>query len=147
MTTQLFTPITISAHINAPLDTVWKLYTEPEHITHWNNASSDWHTPRAENNLSIGGTFNYRMEARDGSVGFDFGGTYTHIQQYHRISYVMADGRNVTIIFERTEQYTQVTITFDAEHTNPLEMQRDGWQAILDNFKTYAETWAAQHNA
>lgn len=131
--------ITVQTTINAPLEHVWKLYTEPKHITQWNNASKDWHTPRAENDLRTGGKFLFRMEARDGSQGFDFNGTYTQIKTNQLITYTIEDGRTVRVQFTEQDQRTNVLITFEPEGVNPLEMQREGWQAILNNFKRYAE--------
>jgi uncharacterized protein YndB with AHSA1/START domain len=130
--------ITVQAVIDAPIETVWRLYTQPGHIKLWNRASDNWHTPKAENNLQVGGTFYSRMESKDGSVGFDFVGTYTSVIEHQRIEYVMSDGRNVSVLFEGLDT-VRITITFDAESTNPLKFQRDGWQAILNNFKKYAE--------
>lgn len=131
--------ITVQTTINAPLEHVWKLYTEPKHITQWNNASKDWHTPRAENDLRVGGKFLFRMEARDGSQGFDFNGTYTQIKTNQLITYTIGDGRTVRVQFTEQDQRTNVLVTFEPEGINPLEMQRDGWQAILNNFKRYVE--------
>ena len=133
------TRITIRAEIHAPVDIVWKKWTTPEDIMQWNNASPDWHTPRAENDLRTGGTFLSRMEARDGSFGFDFGGTYTAVELNKRIAYTMGDGRQVEILFDARENNTTITESFDAETQNPVEMQRAGWQAILDNYKKYTE--------
>jgi uncharacterized protein YndB with AHSA1/START domain len=132
--------ITISATIHAPVVQVWNLWTDPKHITHWNNASDDWHTPRAENNFRVGGKFLSRMEAKDGSAGFDFTGTYNRILNHKQIEYTLADGRKVQISFVTEGHKTLLTIVFEAEQTNPLELQRAGWQAILNNFKKYAET-------
>jgi uncharacterized protein YndB with AHSA1/START domain len=132
--------ITVQAVINAPVDKVWKLGTAPEHITKWNNASDDWHTPRAENDLRAGGKFLYRMEAKDGSFGFDFVGTYDEIKRKELIAYTIEDGRKVKVTFTKnSDSETKVVETFEAENTNSLEMQRAGWQAILDNFKKYVE--------
>jgi uncharacterized protein YndB with AHSA1/START domain len=131
--------ITVQATINAPVEKVWKLWTDPEHIVKWNNASDDWHTPRAENDLRAGGRFLSRMEARDGSSGFDFAGKYTTVEHYRQIEYVLDDGRNVQVIFIPRGNVTTVTEAFEAEQTNTEEMQEAGWQAILDNFKKYAE--------
>lgn len=133
-------PITIQTVINAPLEKVWECWTTPAHIIKWNAASEDWHTPRAENDLRVGGTFTSRMEAKDGSVGFDFGGTYENVQQNALIAYTMSDGRKVKVTFEQhNDGGTTVLETFDPEATNSIEMQRAGWQSILDNFKKYAE--------
>lgn len=131
--------ITIKTNIKAPIDKVWDKFTNADHIVNWNSASEDWHTPRAENNLTKGGNFSYRMEAKDGSVGFDFGGTYDDVQQNKLISYTMGDGRRVEVQFEQEDDQIAVTETFEPESLNPVEMQRDGWLAILNNFKKYAE--------
>src|SRR4051812_21378131 len=130
-------PITISTTINAPVSKVWDCFNKPEHITKWNNASPDWHTPRAENDLREGGKFNYRMEARDGSIGFDFGGTYTEVKTNEKIAYTIGDGRKVSALFKSEGDMTTITETFDPENENPIEMQRSGWQSILNNFKSY----------
>jgi uncharacterized protein YndB with AHSA1/START domain len=131
--------IMVQTTIQAPVDKVWNLWTMPEHITKWNSASDDWHTPKAENDLRVNGTFSSRMEAKDGSFGFDFGGTYTDVKQHELISYTMEDGRKVSVTFEANGNETKLIETFEAETENPAEMQRQGWQAILDNFKTYVE--------
>jgi uncharacterized protein YndB with AHSA1/START domain len=134
--------ITVQAVINAPVEQVWKLYTEPEHVMKWNNASNDWHTPRAENDLKVGGKFLYRMEAKDDSSSrFDFAGTYEKIKTNELIVYSLTDGRKVEVTFTKDEDArTKTATTFEAENTNSLEMQRNGWQAILNNFKNYVET-------
>jgi uncharacterized protein YndB with AHSA1/START domain len=132
-------PITVETNVNAPVETVWACWTEPEHIMRWNSASPDWHTPSATNDLREGGSFTSRMEAKDGSVGFDFGGTYTTVIEHAEMAYVMDDGRKVRVTFNGHGDHTHVTETFDPETENAPEMQRQGWQAILDNFKTYAE--------
>jgi len=134
------TIITVEAKINAPVEKVWNLWTDPEHIIHWNNASDDWHTPKAENDLRVGGKFLSRMEARDGSSGFDFTGKYNKIELHKYIDYTIGDGRKVRITFDSVGNGTKVSESFEAEQTNPVEMQHTGWQAILDNFKNYAET-------
>ncbi len=133
------TPITVETTVDAPLETVWKCWTEPEHIMQWNNASPDWHTPSATNDLREGGTFTSRMEAKDKSMGFDFGGTYTKVIEHKQIDYTLGDGRKVSITFDEHDGHTHVSETFDPESQNPAEMQRGGWQAILDNFKKHAE--------
>ena len=133
--------ITVQAVVNAPVEQVWKLYTKPEHVMKWNNASNDWHTPRAENDLKVGGKFLYRMEAKDGSSGFDFDGTYEQVIANELIVYSISDGRKVKVTFTKDDnERTKMDTTFEAESTNPIEMQRDGWQAILNNFKIYVET-------
>ena len=139
METTAITNITVEAIIEAPIEKVWQFWTEPRHITQWNAASADWHTTRAENNLRIGGKFLSRMEAKDGSFGFDFNGTYTNVQEHEKIEYAMEDGRKVQISFHSKGQETIVTETFEAEGTHSVEMQKVGWQAILDNFKNYVE--------
>lgn len=131
--------ITISAEIDAPIEKVWEYFTEDQHIVKWNNASPDWHTPVAKNDLNIGGTFLYRMESRDGKIGFDFEGTYEEIQEHKLIIYFIADGRKVIVRFDSDENTTTVTETFEPEEVNSFEMQRSGWQAILNNFKEYVE--------
>ncbi|MHC1683103.1 MAG: SRPBCC family protein [Clostridiaceae bacterium] len=131
--------ITIKTTVNASVETVWSYWTEPEHIKKWNNASEDWHTPVAENDLRVGGKFHSRMEAKDGSFGFDFGGTYDEMKLHQVISYTLGDERKVKIIFESKENNTEITETFEAEEENPIELQQTGWQAILDNFKKYVE--------
>ena len=135
--------ITVEAKINAPVKRVWELWTEPNHILHWNHASDDWLTPRAENDLRVGGRFLLRMEARNRSTGFDFGGEYTRIRKYKEIAYTMTDGRKVQVLFTSRGKTTFVTETFEPEHTNSIQMQMTGWQAILDNFKHYVENKAA----
>jgi uncharacterized protein YndB with AHSA1/START domain len=139
METQQKTLITVEANVNAPIEKIWEYWAKPEHIIRWSAASDDWHTPRAENDLRTGGTFNSRMEAKDGSFGFDFGGVYDEVKDHELIRYTMGDGRTVKVIFTTQGNSTQITETFEAESTNPVEMQRGGWQAILDNFKKYAE--------
>jgi uncharacterized protein YndB with AHSA1/START domain len=131
--------ITVEATIDAPADKVWKFWTMPEHIVQWNNASDDWHTPRAENDLRAGGKFLSRMEARDGTVGFDFEGIYEKVQINKLIEYGLADGRKVKVSFLPEGERTRVIETFDAEKINSPELQKAGWQAILNNFKRYAE--------
>jgi uncharacterized protein YndB with AHSA1/START domain len=132
--------ITVQAVINAPVEKVWNLWTTPGHITKWNNASGDWHTPRAENDLRVGKKFLYRMEAKDGSFGFDFAGVYDEIKRNELITYTIDDGRKVKVTFTKNnDAETKVVETFEAESTNPIEMQRGGWQAILDSFKKYVE--------
>lgn len=139
METKNKTMITVEATVKAPVEKVWKLWTTPGHITKWNNASPDWHTPRAENDLRTGGKFLSRMEAKDGSFGFDFGGIYDEVKTDQLIAYTMDDGRKATITFAGKGNETKVTETFEAEQVNSIEMQKEGWQAILENFKKYAE--------
>lgn len=133
------TPITVSAIVAKPLAHVWKCWTGAEHIVHWNNASDDWHCPSATNDLRAGGQFNFTMAARDGSMSFDFIGTYTAVENESLIAYSLADGRKVKVLFAADGTSTRITETFDPETENTLELQRGGWQAILDNFKAYTE--------
>jgi uncharacterized protein YndB with AHSA1/START domain len=139
METQQKEVITVESTINAPVQKVWEYWTKPEHITKWNAASDDWHSPRAENDLRAGGSFSCRMEAKDGSFGFDFGGIYDAVTENEYIEYTMGDGRNVKVRFEGNGSSTKVTESFEAENTNSIELQRGGWQSILDKFKKYTE--------
>ncbi len=129
--------IIVETTVQAPVEKVWEYWTKPTHITKWNTASEEWHTPYAENDLQVGGKFLSRMEAKDGSFGFDFGGVYDDVRLNEGIAYTLEDGRKVTINFIRQGDETKVIETFDAENSNPIEMQEAGWQAILDNFKKY----------
>lgn len=133
------TVVTVETTVNAPVEKVWEYWTSPEHIVQWNSASDDWHTPRAENDPRTGGKFSSRMEARDGSFGFDFEGVYDEVQPQALIAYSLGDGRQVRIIFEDLGDKTRVIESFDAETENPIDMQRAGWQAIIDNFKKHTE--------
>ncbi len=137
---QQTTPITVEVNINAPIEKVWDFWSTPEHITQWSFASADWHTPSSENDLRVGGKFNSRMEAKDGSMGFDFGGTYDEVREHEFISYTLGDDRKVEINFSSDGDTTKLIERFDPENTNPVEMQQTGWQAILDNFKNYVES-------
>ncbi|MES2775779.1 MAG: SRPBCC family protein [Bacteroidota bacterium] len=139
METQEKKVITVKATVNAPVEKVWDNWTKPEHITQWCNASDDWHAPRAENDLRAEGRFATRMEAKDGSMGFDFGGTYDVVTPNEYLEYTIDDGRKVTISFSGDGDTTEVVESFEAEGTHPAEMQQAGWQAILDNFKKYTE--------
>ena len=139
MSTTNVTRITVESTINAPVEKVWKFWSAPEHITKWCTPSEDWHAPKAENDLKTGGAFSTRMEAKDGSFGFDFGGVYDEVKTNELMEYTMGDGRKVEIKFAGNGNETKVTETFDPETINPLEMQQAGWQAILDNFKKYTE--------
>jgi uncharacterized protein YndB with AHSA1/START domain len=140
MATQERTKVTVESTVKAPVEKVWKYWNGPEHITKWCTATPEWHTPRAENDLRVGGKFSSRMEAKDGSMGFDFAGVYDEVKPNEFIEYTMADGRKVSIKFSGKGNETRVVETFDAESENPVEMQRGGWQAILDSFKNYVET-------
>lgn len=131
--------IEISTKILKPISLVWDSYVNPKHIVNWNFASPDWHCPRAENDLRVGGTYKARMEAKDGSFGFDFEFVYDELAIEKLIKYTLGDGRKVEIFFNEFQEGVEVFIKFDAETMNPVEMQRQGWQAILNNFKTYTE--------
>lgn len=131
--------ITVETTVKAPVEKVWKYWTESIHITKWNTASDDWHTPFAENDLRVGGNFLSRMEAKDGSFGFDFSGIYDEVKLHEVISYTISDGRKVKITFIDQENETKINETFDVETINSIELQQQGWQAILDNFKKYVE--------
>lgn len=140
METKEKTNITIEATVNAPVEKVWKIWNNPEDITKWSTPSPEWHTPRAEHELKAGGKFNFRMEARDGSFGFDFGGVYNVVKPNEQLDYTIGDGRKVFTTFSSQGKQTHIRQTFEAETINPVEMQRGGWQAILNSFKNYAET-------
>ncbi len=132
------TTIVIETLVDAPLERVWALWTDPAHIVNWNTAHPSWHTPEARNDLREGGGFSFRMEARDGSMGFDFAGTYTQVDPPQRQAFTLGDGRAVSVQFIREGSKTRVREEFEPESQNPIEMQQAGWQAILDNFGTYA---------
>lgn len=132
--------IKIDITILAPVQKVWDYYNTPEHIMQWNFAHETWHCPTAENDLRPGGKLKSRMEAKDGSFGFDFEGTYDEVILNEKLSYHLEDGRNIEVIFNKIDsQTTKVEITFDPEKQNPAEMQREGWYAILNNFHKYVE--------
>ena len=135
--------ISIETIVNASIETVWAAWTTPKHVTQWNFASTDWECPRAEVDLQVGGRFNYRMEAKDGSMGFDFEGTFTSIEPGKEIVYTLGDDRKVTIKFEETEVAVKVIETFRAEDDLSAEQQRQGWQSILNNFKKHVEAGGA----
>jgi len=139
MGTNIPTKITVQAVVKAPVETVWKYWNEPEHITKWSFATNEWHAPSASNDLRPGGKLIVRMEAKDGSAGFDFGGTYDVVKEHEEISFTMGDNRRVDIVFTAQGDETKIVETFDAENTYPIEFQQAGWQSILDNFKRYAE--------
>ena len=132
--------IEVSAIIKGNLDSAWKYWTTPEHICQWNHASEDWHTPRATNDLRAGGLFSYRMEAKDGSMGFDFEGKYDTIIENELIEYTMGDGRRAIISFQENGDSVTISEKFDPEEMNPKELQEQGWQAILNSFKNYMES-------
>lgn len=132
--------IKVEADVKAPVEKVWDYWNKPEHITQWNQPSAAWHCPRAENDLRADGKFTSRMEAKDGSAGFDFSGIYDEVKKHKHIAYTLEDGRKVSVEFKGDGNKTEIKETFDPENENPRDMQRDGWQAILDNFKRYAES-------
>jgi len=134
------TKITISALLNAPIEKVWNSWTIPEHITKWNFAIDTWHCPTASNDLKVGGKYIARMEAKDGSLGFDFEALYDTVIDKQELTYTMTDGRKAKTIFVDKGSETSVTTIFDAESENPVEMQQQGWQSILNNFKKYVES-------
>ena len=136
--------ITIETVVNAPVSKVWDAWNNPEDIKQWNHASDDWHTTRSTVDLREGGRFLSRMEARDGSAGFDFEGTYTRIVPHKTIEYRMDDGREAVTNFVERGGATAITTVFDAESENPPELQRQGWQAILDNFRRHVESKAGR---
>ena len=130
--------ITVTANINAGITNVWDYYTKPEHITKWNFADPSWHCPTATNDMRVGGIYNARMEAKDGSFGFDFITVYTEISEGKSLVYEFGE-RIAAVSFDENNGQTIVTITFDPETENPIELQQNGWQAILNNFKKYTE--------
>lgn len=134
------TKITVQTIVNAPIERVWKLWTDPEHIMQWNNASPDWHTPKASNDLKVGGKFSFYMAAKDGSFGFDFNGIYDEVKNHELLSYTIEGGRKVSITFNAQGSTTEVIEIFEAEDVNSIELQKGGWQAILNNFKAYTES-------
>jgi uncharacterized protein YndB with AHSA1/START domain len=138
------TVITVSSTVNAPVELAWQAFTQPEHITKWNFASSDWECPAASNDMREGGVFSYTMAAKDGSVSFDFGGRYTHVTPLERIEYTMFDDRKAQVTFEPiSSTQTRVTEAFEMEHQNSEELQRTGWGAILEQYKQHVESLGA----
>lgn len=133
------TKITVTVDVLADVQKVWVAFTDPKHITKWNFAIDEWHCPSASNDLRIGGKYVARMEAKDGSFGFDFSAVYNEIIPNEKIVYTLDDGRVVETTFKNGDGQTKVTTVFDAEDQNPMEMQQQGWQAILNNFKKYTE--------
>jgi len=134
------TPITVEVTIQAPFEKVWECWTKPEHITKWAFASDDWEAPAAENDVRVGGKFKTVMAAKDKSSSFDFTGTYTAVKEHALIEYDMTDGRHVKVEFNQVPEGVKITETFDPENENPAEVQRSGWQAMLNNFKKYTES-------
>lgn len=132
--------ITVTTTVKAPVQRVWAAWTTPESITKWNFASDDWCCPHAVIDLAVGSKFSYRMEAKDGSFGFDFEGNFTRVETNKSIEYIMDDGRKVWVSFEETADGVVVSETFDAENQHSAEMQRQGWKSILENFKKHTES-------
>lgn len=139
MATEQKPVITIEATVNAPVEKVWKYWGEPQHITKWAFASDDWHAPSAENDLRTDGKFSTTMAAKDGSVSFEFGGVYSKVVPHKVIEYTMGDGRKVSTKFAGDGNQTTISQSFEAEGENSLELQKAGWQAILNNMKKYTE--------
>ena len=130
--------ITVETVVAAPIEEVWRAYTTPEDIKQWNAASDDWHTTAASADLRVGGVFFSRMEAKDGSMGFDFAGTYTNVEKHKLIEYAFGD-RTAQVEFDESPKGVEVRVTFDSETTHSVEQQREGWQAILNNFVRHVE--------
>ena len=139
MSTTSNTVLTVQVTVDAPVEKAWESFTNPDHIVKWNQASPDWHSPWSKNDLREGGAFSTRMEAKDGSFGFEFGGIYDAVEINKYIEYTLGDGRKVTVTFSDEGSATKVVETFEAESTNPIEMQQGGWQAIMDSYKNYTE--------
>jgi uncharacterized protein YndB with AHSA1/START domain len=133
------TMLTVAASVRATPEKTWECWTAPEHIIHWNNASEDWHTPAATNDLQVGGQFTFTMAARDGSMSFDFNGIYDAVVPHEKIAYTMSDGRRAEVLFEADGDTVNITESFEAEDIHAHDMQVAGWQAILNNFKRYVE--------
>ena len=131
--------ITITSKIVGQKENIWDMYTEPKHIVNWNFANEDWQCPTAENELVVGGEYKARMEAKDGSFGFDFEAVYTEVNAYENFIYRIEDGRSVKVEFKENEKDTDVIVSFEPEEQNSIELQQNGWQSILDNFKKYVE--------
>jgi uncharacterized protein YndB with AHSA1/START domain len=138
-TTTAFQSVTIETTVNASPEKAWKIWNTPEDIVQWCTPDPSWHTPTAENDLRVGGTYKARMEAKDGSMGFDFGAVYDEVTPNEHFAYTIGDGRKVVVDFIPEGNQTRIVQTFEAETQNPVEYQRGGWQAILDNYKKYVE--------
>ena len=130
-------PITVKTTVATSPEKAWHYYTEAEHVINWNFASKDWHCPAAVNDLRVGGDFKITMAAKDGSMEFDMVGTYDEVEPYNHIAYTLSNGRKVSVTFADEQEQTAVDVTFDPEGDNPRDQQRDGWQAILDNYGSY----------
>ena len=131
--------ITVKTTVTTSIEKAWDFWTNPKHITKWNNASDDWHCPKAMNDLKTGGKFNFTMAAKDNSMRFDFEGIYANVIEFKLIEYTIVDGRKVKISFEETQNGIEIIESFEPETMNPKELQRQGWQSIIDNFKKHAE--------
>ena len=131
--------VTVTATVHADRKKVWDYYNRPEHITKWNFADPSWHCPSASNDLRVGGKYAARMEAKDGSFGFDFEAIYDEVVDGEKFTYTMPNGRQASVSFKKNGDQTEVDVTFDPETENPIDMQKNGWQAILNNFKSYTE--------
>jgi len=134
------TVISVQVVVNKPIEMVWNSWTMPEHIINWNFASDDWFCPQADNSLAVGDKFSYRMESKDGEMGFDFWGVYNQIIKNEIIDCTLGDGRRLHITFSEVDNQTTINEKFEAENENSIELQKTGWQAILDNFKKYTES-------
>lgn len=132
--------IAVQTTVHASIEKAWEMWTQPEHIMQWNNASDDWHCPKATNDLKVGGKFNYTMASKDGAMSFDFEGDYSKVALFSLIEYQIIDGRKVIVQFEKTNDGVQITESFEPENVHTEELQRDGWQAILNNFKKHCES-------
>ncbi len=132
--------ITVMTSVKASIQKVWDYWIDPKHIVRWNNASEDWHTPKATNHVKVGAHFSFTMAAKDGSMSFDFEGTYIDVKLHEKISYAIIGGRKVFILFAPIDNQIRIVESFEAENQNPPEMQKMGWQNILDNFKKYVES-------
>lgn len=132
--------ISVETPVHAPIEKVWEYYTNPEHIVHWSFASDDWESPHATNDVRKGGKFVTTMRAKDGSAEFDFAGKYTDVKKHELLAYTLDDGRIVTVLFQEIGDGVKIISNFEAEDENPLDMQRQGWQAILNNFKKYTDS-------
>lgn len=131
--------VTVEAFINLPINQIWKFWTEAKHVQGWNFASPDWHCPIATNNLNVGGEFHYTMAAKDGSASFDFWGVYQKIEKEKFLDILLGDGRKMSVSFKETDNGNQIIENFEPENENPIELQQEGWQRILNNFKGYCE--------
>lgn len=133
--------LTVTTEVDKTINDVWKFFNDPQHIIKWNFAHESWECPSAKNDLKVGGKLEVRMQAKDGSFGFDLVGIYDEVNENQSLKYHFEDGRNIEVIFEKlSDDTTKVTENFDPENQNPLDFQKDGWQAILDNFKKYSES-------